>query len=451
MRIFGREITLFGGRRKGVQSLQSAESWPWTRIFGLSPHAFQDDIKVNQDTVTAYWAVFSCVTLIAADIAKLPAKVMQRDKATRVFSETLLRPVLRNPNAYQTRLEFFLCWVFCQLLYGNTYVLKERDEKGFIVRMHILDPSRVTVLVSDDGGVYYQLNVDRLSGVTAAITVPASEIIHDRMYTLHHPLVGVSPIYACGLPAMQGAAIVNNSAAFFGNSSRPSGVLTAPGKISAESAAALKAAWDENYSGKNAGKVAVLGENLKYEAMSVNPVDAQLIEQLKMTAEMVCACYHVPGYKIGVGQMPTVNNTAQLNQQYYDQCLQYLIEKMELRLEEGLEIPTRDGYEIWFDLSGLLRMDPQARYDANNKAIAGGWMSPNEARVGEDLAPVDGGDTPYLQQQNYSLAALAKRDANDPFAKPAPADPAPAPPPPDMTTLALGHLFQRAPETLIHV
>ena len=43
---------------------------------------------------------------------------------------------------------------------------------------------------------------------------------------------------------------------------------------------------------------------------------------------------------------------------------------------------------------------------------------PNEARAEIGLQPVAGGDTPYLQQQNYSLAALAKRDAkDDPFSK----------------------------------
>ena len=40
---------------------------------------------------------------------------------------------------------------------------------------------------------------------------------------------------------MQGAAIMNNSASFFTNMSRPSGVLTAPGTISTETAARVKA------------------------------------------------------------------------------------------------------------------------------------------------------------------------------------------------------------------
>ena len=62
---------------------------------------------------------------------------------------------------------------------------------------------------------------------------------------------------------------------------------------------------------------------------------------------------------------------------------------------------------------------------------SGGLLSPNEARKKyQGFGPVDGGDTPYLQQQNYGLSALAKRDANDPFAKPKPA-PVVTPPPVD--------------------
>jgi len=35
------------------------------------------------------------------------------------------------------------------------------------------------------------------------VVVPAREIIHDVMCPLFHPLIGVSPIYAAGYPAMQ--------------------------------------------------------------------------------------------------------------------------------------------------------------------------------------------------------------------------------------------------------
>ena len=49
------------------------------------------------------------------------------------------------------------------------------------------------------------------------ITVPASEVIHDRFNCLYHPLIGVSPLYAAGVAAMQGLAIQNSSTQFFNN------------------------------------------------------------------------------------------------------------------------------------------------------------------------------------------------------------------------------------------
>ena len=52
-------------------------------------------------------------------------------------------------------------------------------------------------------------------------------------------------------------------------------------------------------------------------------------------------------------------------------------------------------------------------------AVGAGVMSPNEGRAKFDLKPVEGGKSPYLQQQNYSLEALAKRDAQDDPFKPA--------------------------------
>ena len=420
--------------RKAAQLL-SPVNWfgggGWWTVSESHPGAWQQGVTVNQTTVSANWAVFACATLIAGDIAKMPARVMKYSRDLKIWEPTdpPYRRVLRKPNRYQTRIEFFQQWVLSLLFNGNTYVLKERDSDGKIIALYVLDPGRVTPLVSEDGGVYYQLGDDTLAQIESSIVVPASEIIHDRMYTPWHPLIGVSPIFACGLAAMQAAHIQSNSAKFFENMSRPGGVLTAPGTIPPETAARLKAAWQENYSGANSGKVAVLGDGLKWEAAAVNAVDAQLIEQLKFTGEMVCACFHVPAYKICLGPMPTVNNVAALNQQYSDQALQPIVEKMELRLDEGIELV--DGYETWLDESVLVRMDPATRMDAYNKAIAGGWLAPNEARRDENRPPVAGGESPLMQQQNYSLAALAKRDASDdPFGKaspPAPPAPSPAP------------------------
>jgi hypothetical protein len=145
--------------------------------------------------------------------------------------------------------------------------------------------------------------------------------------------------------------------------------------------------------------------------LTVNAVDAQIIEQLKLSAETVCSVFHVPPYMVGVGPMPAYNNIEALNLQYYAQCLQSLIESFEISLDEGLNLTTpTQPWGTEFDLDGLLRMDTATRYKSHSDGISGGWLAPNEARLKEDYAPLEGGNTAYMQQQNYALSALARRD-----------------------------------------
>lgn len=392
--------------------------------------AWQRNIEVNFDSVMTNHAVFACITLAASDAAKMRVKLVEMD-SDGVWIEVTnpaYSPVLRKPNAYQTRIQFFETWFLSKLSHGNFYALKARDLRGVVTALYPLDPRRVKPLVSDDGDVFYRLSIDHLASVNEDVVVPAREIIHDRFNCLFHPLVGLSPVYASGLAATQGLNIQSSSASFFGNQSRPSGVLTAPGGIGKDTADRLKEKWEENYSGGNVGKVAVLGDGLKFEPLALTAEASQLVEQLQWSAEVICSTFHVPPYKIGIGQQPTYNNIQSLNIEYYSQCLQRLIEDAELCLDEGLEI--RQGMGTEFDLDGLLRMDTVTQMAALKEGVGAGIMSPNEARRRLDLKPVAGGESPMIQEQNYSLAALAKRDAKaDPWASEAPAAPADTPEP----------------------
>lgn len=427
MQIFGLTITRTKAAPTGpLQSVTADRGW-WPIIRESVTGAWQTNVQVSAETVLAYSAVYGCHTLIASDIAKMGLKLVQQDADgiwSLVEGNSPFWPVLRKPNHYQTRIKFVETWLNSKLISGNTYVLKERDARGVVVALYPLDPFRVRPLVAPDGSVFYEVKTDILSGVPDQVTIPAREIIHDIMVALYHPLVGVSPITASGLAAVQGLQIQNTSSKFFASGSQPGGVLTAPGTIAQETATRLKDYWETNFGGNNVGKVAVLGDGLKYEAMSVKAVDAQLIDQLKWTAENVCTAYHVPPWMIGVGPLPTYNNIEALTQQYYSQCLQTHIESIELLLDEGLELPKTYGTE--FELDDLLRMDSATKMATAKEGVGGGVYAPNEARRKFDLKPVAGGDTPYLQQQYYSLEALNRRDSK----APAPATPGATPPAP---------------------
>jgi len=434
VRLFGLEITRARAAAPLAPAARNTGGW---RAVVREPFtgAWQQNAELSTETALANFAVFACTTLIAADIGKVRLRLVARDE-DGIWSEAesaAFSPVLRKPNRYQTIQKFCEQWIVSKLITGNTYVLKQRDARGVVVALYVLDPARVVPLVTPDGAVYYELRRDDLAGLGLSalegrdgVVVPASEIIHDLMVALYHPLVGVSPIFACGLAAAQGLAIQSNSARFFSNGSHPGGVLTAPGAIGDETALRLKEYWEANFTGVHAGRVAVLGDGLKYEAMTLTAEESQLIEQLKWTAETVCACYHVPPFMIYVGGAPPYGNPAPMFQQYYSQCLQSLMTAFESSLDEGLGLGKDYGnaYGTEFDIDDLIWLDHETKTKAAEGAIGSGAVSPNEARRKYyGLGPVAGGGSPYMQQQYYSLEALATRDADKPFSKPAPATP----------------------------
>lgn len=394
----------------------------WLTIFDWRPGAWQaDETPINTDRVLSNWTVYACLSLIAGDLGKMRLKLVELgdDGIWREVRSSAFSPVLKKPNDYQTRQKFIEAWALSKLgPAGNTYVLKQRDKRGLVVGMHVLDPWRVTPLIAPDGSVFYRLGQDYLAEVTDEIeAAPASEIIHDRAVCLFHPLVGVSPIYACALAAMQGVQMQRNSEQFFRNKSMPGGIITAPAAISDPMAERIKREWSTRFSGDNAGKTAVLGDGMKYEAISESARDSQLAEQIPLSGKTICATYHVPPFKIGIEGLPAGQKVEDMNRIYYSDCLQALIESIEALLDEGLGLElSGKRYGTEFEIDDLLRMDSATMVSALGEAVGAAIMAPDEARYRMNLPPVSGGDTPYLQQQNYSLSALAKRDAQaDPF------------------------------------
>jgi HK97 family phage portal protein len=418
-------LNAVGGRGDGWVTLGN-----WSGEGDLEPFDWQRNIRRGVNGALQNPIVFACLTLVAGDLGKMRAKLMEQD-GDGIWNEVRVpafSPFLRKPNDYQTWQKFIESWVLSKMSRGNAYSLKERDGRGVVTAAHVLDPDRCHPLVSDSGEVFYELMPDDLAKVPDGerIIAPASEVMHDRAWCLFHPLVGLPPLFASALAADQGLKIMLQSKTFFGNMSRPSGTLTTPGFLTDDQALIYKNRWNENYGPGKQGQTAILGNGLVYTPLAQTAEDSQLVEQLKLTDERICSTFHVPPYKVGVGAMPPYQSAAILDQIYYDCCLQTLIVGIQSTLNEGLGLASINGktYQTELDLDDLLKMDEGALTEVLAKQV-GGIAKINEARKRLNLPPVTGGDTVYLQQQNYSLAALAKRDAkDDPFgaaAKPAPA------------------------------
>ena len=384
----------------------------WSLIHDVFPGGWQRNQDVTENDKSCHFAVFACMSLVAGDISKLRLRVMKDDNGVPVeHKSSPYASLISRPNSYQNRIQFVESWLLSKLGSGNTYVLKGRDSRGVVNRLWVLDPTRVEPMVSEQGDVFYKLKTDHLSHIRESeLMVPAGEIIHDRYNTLFHPLVGLSPIVAASVSIEQGLHIQRDSASFFRSRAVPGGVISAPGALDQETADELQEHWQAGFGadGDNRHGVAVLGDGLKFEAIRASAIDSQVIEQLRWTADVVCSVFHVPPYKIGVRDAPSFNSVQALNVDYFTQAVQKPLEDFELCLTSGLDLPS--GQSAKFCEKGLLRMDSTAQAEVFESQIRAGILAPNEGRQELGRLPVPGGDTPYLQQQMWSLEQLSRRD-----------------------------------------
>lgn len=411
MKIFGLEITR--SQEKRMTTVHGGGRGLWGSLFANIDHypgAWQrnDPLECNTD-ILCYPTVYACITRRAEDIGKLPflLKQEQRNGVWATVQNPAFSPVLRKPNPYQTANQFREAWSISKDIQGNTYVLKRRDNRNVVIELYVLDPNRVMPMVSDTGAVFYQLYGDPLvtlpNGYPAEnLIVPASEIIHDRGPTFHHPLIGVPPLCAAYWPAVKNLRILKSAATFFGNNAKPGGILSAPAGMSEADAQAVATFWQTNYAGVNAGKVAVIGADMKFTDLGgASSADSQLVEQMQYSDRQICQAFHIPPYIVGVGEIPAGMKVDDVMNTYYSLALQAPIEHMEVLLDEGLAISYPLGIEL--DLAPLLRMDTQKRSDVWGKLTNDGIATPNEARIEFNLPPLEGGDTVYMQQQDFPL------------------------------------------------
>lgn len=379
----------------------------------------------------AHSGVYTSINVISSDIAKLPARIMRPRTGGGGREEHTAHPLnrlLRKPNRFQTSLQFFQQYYASKLWTGNTYVVLMRDERGVPKEMYVLDPRTTSPALTEDGSLWYLVKADRMNRLEQDTYITARDILHDRGVTLFHPLVGVSPLFAAAVSASIGNSITGHSEKFFENLARTSGVLTTAGEIPTDTADRLKRDWDSNYSGNGFGKVAVLGSGLTWTPLTMNAVDAQLIEQLRWSVEDIGRVYRVPAFMLGETKI-TYRNSEQLSRMYFQGCLSYHIEATEQCFKDKFELDP--SYDVEFDLSPLFRLETDLRYSTHERALRSGIKSINEVRAEEDLPPVKGGEEPRLQMQYIPLSQVNDAaNSDDDASKPKPA-PAPTPDPAD--------------------
>lgn len=141
-------------------------------------------------------------------------------------------------------------------------------------------------------------------------------------------------------------------------------------------------------------KTMLLPAQLDYKALTVSPVDAQLIDMLKLNRSMIASIFNVPAYMINDLEKATFSNISEQSIQFVRHTVMPWVVNWEQELNRRLftRQESTAGFYARFNLAGLLRGTPKERAEFYHFVITDGWMSRNEARAFEDMNPVDGLD-----------------------------------------------------------
>ena len=194
-------------------------------------------------------------------------------------------------------------------------------------------------------------------------------------------------------------------ASFFGNNANPSGVLEHPGVI--KNPDKLRDAWHRAYGGRNAHKVAVLEEGVKFTPISIPNNEAQFLETRKFQIEEIARMYRVPLHMIGDLDHATFSNVEHLSLDFVKYSLDPWIVRWEQSLQKALLSDSEKGqYFVKFNVDGLLRGDYASRMQGYATARQNGWMSANDIREMEDMNMIPDEEGGNLYLCNGSMSRL---------------------------------------------
>ena len=385
-------------KKKQTRSiLSSPNSWLSSVFTGAATASGQ---KVTTDSALRQPAVFACVRVISEDVASLPCKIYQKNSdgnRTSISSHPIAKLMQLTPNPEMSSFTFKETMTAHVLTHGNAYAEIEHNGAGEVVALWILLPEKMQIKVIEGNIVYEYDNKMRLS---------SDKVLHLRGLG-HDGIMGYSPIQYCKETIGISAAMEQSGGSFFANSSRPSGVLSHPAKLSEDASRRLRQGWDGMYSGSgNLGRTAILEEGMQWKGLSIPHSDAQWIEARQFALQDIARMYRVPPHMIGDLSRSSFSNIESQQISYMQQTIMPWLRRWEQEINRKL-IGGDGSLYAEFMAEEILRGNTSERFDAYKTARESGWMSVNEIRERENLNKIEGGDS-YIQPLNFADIEIAK-------------------------------------------
>ena len=365
---------------------------------------------LSEEMALRYSVFFACNRVLAETFASVGIHEYKKDKNgdREPTNDTGLYPILHfAPNDETSPFNFQECLMYQLNLGGN------------FVAQRLMDGRRLAGFSQIPWENYdiYRDPVDRK--LKYRIRGAADTVILNRSDVLHVPgpstdgYIGMSLLAYASSTIRLGSTYDKFGQKFYENGATPTGVFEIDNFLKDEAYNRLKKDLAERYTGlMNAGRPMLLEDGLKYKTLTINPIDAELLNSRKFQVEDICRFFRVQPHLVQHLEKSTNNNIEQQSLEFVMYTMLPHFKRVEENINSQLLTPQQraQGYYLEFNISSLLRGDSKAMSESFSKGIQGGWFSVNDVRRMLNLNSIENGDT-HLQPLNMVPVGTEPGDA----------------------------------------
>lgn len=357
-------------------------------LFGISDAAAGE--TVTTQTALGVPAIWCAVNFISSTMAALPLNVFKKIKDSREKMVGGLQTILHDaPTPFESSYKWRKRLYVNYLTDGRALVYIERDLRGNVANLFILDPQKTEIEVKNNAKTYKYDNKN---------TYSEAEIIDIAFMEGSDGVECYSPILSNKEAISMMIAVTKYGGRFFSAGGMPSFVL----KTAASTPEAMKRAMDDLTKGlKRAAKDGSntipisLTEDLK--ALNNDPEKMQMVDTQRFCIEQTSRIFMLPPAFLHDLTHGTFSNTEQQG----TQLVKYLIGNLANQFEQELNLKLFGRFNsktyVELNLDGLLRGDFLTRMNGYSAAIQTAQLTPNEARSMENRPAMPNGNDLLIQ------------------------------------------------------
>ena len=346
---------------------------PETENRGVANTAPARDVSVvSPTTALSLVAVSRATSVLETAIMQIPVNVYRGNTTlpTPLWLET---PDLENQIS---QAEWLGTTLIHMATYGNAYWYIQRGTRG-IVNITNLHPQDVSIMTDSQGRIVYSYLGKNYS---------AQQIKHLKLW--HSPssssLLGEGPLQRHKSVLRSALDLQNYADNWFRTAAVPTGTLTTSEFLSADIAKQNKDAFVASQQERS---IAVLSSGLKYDSISLNPEEAQFLENQKFITRQIAMMFGVPTMYLGMGiegqGMTYVNGNEDRAKLFEDGLQQYIV-----RIQQAITDLLPRGQYAEFNLTEFLRPNVKTRYESYAIGLTNNFLTVPEVREMEGMSEI---------------------------------------------------------------